>query len=64
VTLAVHDLLGRRVRLLYDEPAQAGYYRLEWDGRDDGGRAAGSGVYFYLLRGDGRQLTRKMIKVQ
>jgi len=64
VRLTIHDLLGRQVRTLYDEEARAGFYRLEWDGRDDNGQAAGSGVYFYILRAGSQQTVRKMIKVQ
>ena len=64
VALIIYDLLGRQVRTLYDGNAQAGFYRMEWDGKDDLGRPAGTGVYFYILRSESGQITRKMIKVQ
>ena len=42
--------LGRRVRTLYSgEPLTAGLYRIPWNGRDDEGRPAASGVYLYQL---------------
>ncbi|MCP4570589.1 MAG: hypothetical protein GY841_23640 [FCB group bacterium] len=47
VQLVVFDILGRKVRDL--TPAMTGLGRLEaqWDGRDDDGRKAASGVYFF-----------------
>ncbi|OPZ71064.1 MAG: hypothetical protein BWY83_01335 [bacterium ADurb.Bin478] len=64
VTLSIFDMLGRTVRTLVNEPAQPGYYRILWDGRDDSGRMTGSGVYFYLLSDGRSRILHKMIKVQ
>ncbi|MCE2450818.1 MAG: CotH kinase family protein [Candidatus Latescibacteria bacterium] len=48
----VYDVLGRRVRTLYGgETLTAGHYRTSWNGRDDEGRSAASGVYLYQLSG-------------
>jgi hypothetical protein len=49
-TLAIHDVTGRRVRMLLDGAVNPGDRSLEWDGRDDAGQALASGVYFYRLR--------------
>ena len=50
VHLVVYDVLGRRVRTLYSgELLTAGHYRTSWNGRDDEGRSAASGVYLYRL---------------
>ncbi len=50
VRLTVHDAAGRRVRTLVDGTlVQAGRHAAPWDGRDDAGRAVGSGVYFCRL---------------
>lgn len=45
--LVVCDALGRRVRALGERPA--GRHRLFWDGSDDSGRPAASGVYLAVL---------------
>ncbi len=45
-TVAVYDVAGRRVRELRRQSFGAGMQRLAWDGRDDGGRPVGDGVYF------------------
>ena len=52
VALVLYDALGRPVRDLVDGPLGAGRYRLVWDGRDQGGRAVASGIYFYRLVAD------------
>ena len=50
VHLVVYDVLGRRVRALYSgELLTAGHYRTSWNGHDDEGRQAASGVYLYRL---------------
>ncbi len=50
VRLVVYDTLGRRVHILRNgEMLAAGHYRIAWDGLDDRGRPAASGVYLYRL---------------
>lgn len=44
--IIVYDAAGRRVRTLIDAQVAAGTHEIAWDGRDDAGRPAGSGVYF------------------
>ena len=55
VVLAVYDLLGRRVAVLADGFARAGYHEATWD-------AAGlpSGVYLFRLETAGQRLLRKV----
>ncbi|MCC7261354.1 MAG: right-handed parallel beta-helix repeat-containing protein [Candidatus Latescibacteria bacterium] len=50
VTLSVYDALGRPLRLLVDTPLAAGIYTYPWDGRDEAGRLAASGVYLCRLQ--------------
>jgi hypothetical protein len=47
--VALHDLAGRRVRVLADGPYEAGTQAVRWDGRDASGRRAAPGVYFATL---------------
>ena len=61
VTLAVFDAEGRLVRSLVDDTLEGGIKQIEWDGRDDAGRPASSGVYFYRLEAGKQSLTRKMV---
>ncbi len=68
VTLRIYDELGREVRGLVEGVKSAGYHAVTWDGKNDGGRALPSGVYFYRLEarplpGNGGvySQTRKMV---
>lgn len=61
VSLRVFDTRGRVVRTLVDEVREAGRHRVEWDGRDDTGRAVASGNYFYRLRANGVDHARRMV---
>ena len=60
VRLEVFALTGQRIAVVDQGRRQAGYYRLYWDGRDDAGHAAASGVYLYRLMADEVVLTRKL----
>lgn len=47
--LDVRTIAGGLVRRVYSQSAAPGIYRVVWDGRDEDGRQAASGAYFYEL---------------
>jgi C1A family cysteine protease len=61
VELLIYDVGGRIVRRLVDAEQRADDYTAVWDGTNDDAEAVGSGIYFYRLMADGRELARKMI---
>lgn len=60
-SVSVYDLRGRRVRELVQGTATGLGDVLTWDGRDQGGRALSTGVYFVQLQSGPQVLTRKVI---
>jgi len=64
VTLVVYDVLGRPIKKLIDTPLSRGFYTAEWDGLDDFGNRAASGVYIYRLANTSQELVRKMLLVR
>ncbi|MEW6751794.1 MAG: leucine-rich repeat domain-containing protein, partial [Candidatus Latescibacterota bacterium] len=59
VLLEVYAATGQRVRVLVDGPRPPGRHACTWDGRDEDGTPAASGVYVAWLRtGGGRQARR------
>jgi hypothetical protein len=61
ISLAIYDASGRLVRTLADGLQTAGSKRVLWDGRDDGGRAVGSGVYYCRLEAPGIEQRIKIV---
>jgi hypothetical protein len=61
VQLLILDTAGRVVRKLVDEDQTGGSREAAWNGRDDGGHAVSSGVYFYMLDVGGERRTRKLV---
>lgn len=49
VSLTIHDVQGRRVRVLAGGDYAAGRHTIRWDGTDASGSPVGSGVYFVRL---------------
>lgn len=50
VELSVYTLRGQSVRTLAEGRYERGRHQVGWDGKDQGGRDAASGFYFYRLR--------------
>jgi aminopeptidase N len=62
--LRVYDPSGRLVRTLVDADRHAGPWTADWDGRDDRGRDAPSGLYFLRLDAAGTTRTQKATLVR
>jgi len=61
VLLQVFDVRGALVGTLVDRTLPSGRHTVEWNGTNDSGRPASSGIYFYRLRSGPADITRKMI---
>ena len=62
VELNLFDTAGRRVRrLLGPEVQSAGAHGVDWDGRDDDGRALRPGLYVAHLEAEGKSLDRRVV---
>ncbi|HNL26524.1 MAG TPA: S8 family serine peptidase, partial [bacterium] len=65
VAIIVYNMLGQRVRTLYDGfRSQRRNYEVQWDGRDESGHRVASGVYLYRLTADGFSQTKRMLLVK
>lgn len=62
VTLRIHDAAGRLVRVLASgEVLAAGRQEIAWDGRDDRGHDAPTGLYLARLEAAGIMVTAKLL---
>ncbi len=64
VNLNVYDLLGRHVATLVSGTMPAGSHSVTWNGKDDSGQDAASGVYIYKLDSSGARATQRMTLVR
>ena len=60
ISLQIYDVLGRRVRTLFEGIAAASG-EVIWNGTDDMGRGVPAGVYIYCLQSGGRKINKKML---
>jgi hypothetical protein len=61
VVLAVYDVRGARVASLVRESRRPGTYVAYWNGTDDAGRPAASGIYFARLEVGDARIARKLV---
>ena len=61
VKLSVYNMLGQEVATLTNQIYQAGTFSVTWDGRDNDGQTAESGVYIYKLESENQSLAKKML---
>lgn len=61
VRLWIADVRGRRVATILDASMEAGEHRAVWNGEEDGGRPAPTGVYFARLERMGSVETEKVV---
>ncbi|MDZ7361895.1 MAG: T9SS type A sorting domain-containing protein [candidate division KSB1 bacterium] len=61
VRLVIYDLTGQVVRRLAEGLQPAGRHRVIWNGQNDAGAPAASGVYFYQLEIGAQKLAQKMV---
>jgi hypothetical protein len=64
VSVAIYNVLGQRVRVLWDGNQDAGDHFLEWDGRNSAGQTVSSGVYFYRLTTNTQEISKKIALIK
>ncbi|HDQ44369.1 MAG TPA: T9SS type A sorting domain-containing protein [bacterium] len=68
VTLTIYNILGQRVRVLFDrrvDAVEAGRTFLEtWDGNNESGQRVASGVYIYRIQQGHYALTKRMMLIK
>ncbi len=60
VQVNIFNLLGQKVRTLFDGTQNQGLHQLRWDGRDQAGHALSSGIYIVQVKA-GKQIARQKL---
>ncbi|MDO8549084.1 MAG: S8 family serine peptidase [Ignavibacteria bacterium] len=61
VQLIVYNIIGQKVKELFNGVSNIGKNTVYWDGTDDFGRNVSSGIYFYTLKSQEKRLSKKMV---
>lgn len=64
VRASVYSISGKRIRTLSGKILSAGNHSFAWDGRDDSGLPAASGIYLFRLDAAGKIRTLKMLLIR
>ena len=64
VTLEVYNIKGQKVKTLYSGTADVGEHTVIWEGKDNNDKPVSSGIYFYKLKTNNKELTRKMLMMK
>ena len=66
IELRIYNILGQEVKILVDEITRAGFYNVEWDGKDNFNQRVASGIYIYSFIAksvDGKQGFKQVRKM-
>ena len=61
VELTIYNLKGQQVKTLYSGLISKGVHSLVWEGKDNNGKQVGSGLYFYKLKTNDKEISKKML---
>ncbi len=64
IKIQIFNLTGQLIRTLVDGNYSPGMYVASWDGKDNFGNQAASGIYFYQMRTGNFAQTKKMIMLK
>ena len=60
ISLAIYNLLGKKIRTLVNDNKSPGIYSITWDGRDEFSKKVASGIYFARFKAGEFRQTRKI----
>ncbi|MGB9721134.1 MAG: FlgD immunoglobulin-like domain containing protein [bacterium] len=63
-SLEVYNILGQKIKTIFNGEKQAGYYEVVWDGKDDLNRQMPAGVYFLTYQMGTIKTTAKVVMVR
>ena len=64
VEVSIYNVQGQRIWTLSAGMMEAGWYKVNWDGKDEEGRVVSSGVYVVEIRTERFVEERKVVKVK
>ncbi len=64
VRIEIYNQIGQKIATILDKNMPLGSHLIQWDGADEQGNRAPTGVYFYQIRAGDLILTKKMVLIK
>ncbi len=64
VSLKIYNLKGQEIKTLVNRVVSTGHHSVKWDGTDESGVKATSGLYLYVLRVGDQMVSKRMMLVK
>ncbi|HBZ00979.1 MAG TPA: hypothetical protein DEO84_06620, partial [candidate division Zixibacteria bacterium] len=64
IKLVIHNILGKRIRVLESGTLAAGDHQTIWDSKDDLGEPVCSGIYFGVLKAGSGEKSIKIVLIK
>lgn len=64
IELTIYNIKVQKVKTLYSGTADEGEHTVIWEGKDTNNKLVSSGIYFYKLKTNNKELTRKMLMMK
>ena len=61
VSLNIYNIKGQKVKQLISDQLPEGQHSVVWNGKDDNGKSVSSGIYFYKLKTENYEKTKRMV---
>ena len=61
IELIIFNIKGQKVKTLFKGNIEAGKHTMIWEGKNTNDKSVSSGIYFYKLKTESKELTRKML---
>lgn len=61
LSIKIYNIEGKLVKILFDDNQQAGYHKIEWDGKNINDQPSASGMYICQLNSARFSMIRKML---
>ncbi|RPH89679.1 MAG: T9SS C-terminal target domain-containing protein, partial [Calditrichaeota bacterium] len=63
IDVSVYNILGQKVKTLYNRFQSSGFDHVVWDATDDVGNVVPAGIYFYSLNTGEIKIVKKMVRI-
>ena len=61
VNISIYDVMGRKIKSLFNNNQTSGYHSLRWDATNDIGEGVSAGTYIYTIQAGEYRSTKKMV---